>query len=210
MGQIGGHAWPHPKGGGLPAGVPGRDRRGTPSTEAQLTRGSPALQASSGLAKSPWHRSKGAACSRQVRSLPRRLVQAVQAGAWRQVKRLSSRLVHACAGRALAVKRVTEHPGKKTPGVAGERWPTPATKAAAVARLGRWRGYRPAPLQRRSLPKQNGTPRPLAMPTLADQARPAVYRQARQPSAATTGDQHAYGFRPKRRCAEALDQGVTR
>jgi hypothetical protein len=90
--------------------------------------------------------------------------------------------------------------------VDGELWNTPAQKAAAVARIGRWRGYRPAPLKRISGPKQNGTQRPLSIPTLADRARQAVYLQALQPMAETTGDQHSDGFRPKRRGADALDQ----
>ncbi|MBM3225780.1 MAG: hypothetical protein FJZ47_18545 [Candidatus Tectomicrobia bacterium] len=59
-----------------------------------------------------WHRMNWAACHRRVRSLQRRMVQAIQAGAWRKVKRLSSLLVHSCAARALAVKRVTENPGR--------------------------------------------------------------------------------------------------
>jgi RNA-directed DNA polymerase len=115
----------------------------------------------------------------------------VQAGAWRTVKRLSDLVVHSFAGRALAVKRVTENTGKTTPGVAGELWNTPAQTAAAVARLGRWRGYRPAPLKRLSIPKKNGAQRPLSIPTLADRARQAVSLQALQPIAETTGDQHS-------------------
>ena len=67
--------------------------------------GNRAFQASSGLATAAWHSSNWAQCYRQVRSLQRRIVQAVQAGAWRKVKRLSYRLVHAFAARALAVKR---------------------------------------------------------------------------------------------------------
>ncbi|MGH2610787.1 MAG: reverse transcriptase N-terminal domain-containing protein [Tepidiformaceae bacterium] len=149
MGQIGVQAEPPPQGGGLPAGVTGRDRRGKLSTEAQVPLGSLARQAASALATTAWHQINGAACPRQVRSLQRRIVQAVQAGVWRQVTRLRYLLVHSFAGRALAVKRVTEHPGKKTPGVDGELWDTPAKKAHAVVRIGRWRGYRPAPLKRR-------------------------------------------------------------
>jgi RNA-directed DNA polymerase len=57
-------------------------------------------------------------------------------------------VVHAFAARAIAVKRGPENTGQKTPGVDGELWNTPAQNAAAVARIGRWRGYRPAPLQR--------------------------------------------------------------
>jgi RNA-directed DNA polymerase len=101
---------------------------------------------------------------------------------------------------------VTENTGKQTPGVDGERWNTPAQKAAAGARIGRWRGYRPAPLQRLYIPQKNGTQRPRSIPTLADRARQAIYLQALQPIAETTGDQPSYGCRPKRRCADAIDQ----
>jgi RNA-directed DNA polymerase len=168
--------------------------------------GSHERQASSGLATRAWHQLNGAACHHRVRSLQRRIVQAVQAGAWRKVKRLSYLLVHSLAARALAIKRVTEHAGKKTAGVDGELWNSPAKKANAIARIGRWRGYRSAPLRRISIPKKNGKQRPLSIPTLTDRARQAVYLQALQPMAETTADQHSYGFGPKRRCADAIDQ----
>ena len=168
--------------------------------------GRPERQASVGLATTAWHRINWGACHRRVRSLQRRIVQVVQTGAWRKVKRLSYLLVHAFAVRALAVKRVTEHPGTKTPGGEGSLWDTPEKKAAAVAPIGRWRGYRPAPLKRIYLPKNNGQQRPRSIPTLGDRARQAVYLQALQPIAETTGDQHSYGCRPKRRGAEAIDQ----
>ncbi len=117
--------------------------------------GSLELQASSGLATVEWHGINWAACQRRVRSLQRRIVQAVQAGAWRKVKRLSYLLVHSFAARALAVKRVTENQGKKTPGMDGELWDTPEKKVAGVERIGQWRGYRPVPLKRIYIPKKN-------------------------------------------------------
>jgi RNA-directed DNA polymerase len=46
------------------------------------------------------------------------------------------------------------------------------------------------------------------IPTLTDRARQAVDLQALQPVAETTADPNSYGFRPKRRCAEASDQCV--
>jgi RNA-directed DNA polymerase len=167
-----------------------------------------ARQASSGRASLAWHRINWVACHRRVRSLHRRIVQAAQPGAWRKVKRLTDLVVHAFAARALAVKRVTENTGKKTPGVEGARWETPAKKAHAGARMGRWRGYRPAPLKRIDIPKKNGQQRPRSIPTLTDRARQAVDLQALQPIADTTGDQHSYGLRPKRRCADAIEQCV--
>jgi len=137
------------------------------------------LQASSGLMTTrPWHTINWAACHRQVRSLQRRIVQAVQAGAWRKVKRLRSLLVHSFAARAFAVKRVTKHAGKKTPGVDNDLWDTPEKKATAVTRLGPWRAYRPRPLKRLSIPKKNGTQRPLSIPTMDDRARQAISKRS--------------------------------
>jgi RNA-directed DNA polymerase len=130
----------------------------------------------------------------------------VQRGAWRKVKRLSYLLVHSFAARALAVKRVIENKGKKTPGVDGEHWDNPEQKAAAVTRIGRWREYQPLPLKRIAIPKKNGTQRRLSIPTMEDRARQAVYLQALQPIAETQADRNSYGFRPKRQCADAIDQ----
>jgi RNA-directed DNA polymerase len=168
--------------------------------------GSLELQASSGLATVEWHGINWAACQRRVRSLQRRIVQAIQAGAWRKVKRLSYLLVRSFAARALAVKRVTENQGKKTPGMDGELWDTPEKKAAGVERIGQWRGYRPVALKRIYIPKKNGKRRPLSIPALGDRARQSLWLQALQPIAETTADRNSYGFRPKRRCADAIDQ----
>src|SRR5215813_3892359 len=122
------------------------------------------LQATSGLRIPSWHSIDWAGCYRRVRSLQRRIVQAVQAGAGRKVKRLSYLLVHSFAARALAVKRVIENKGKKTAGVDGERWETPEQKATAVTRIGQWRNYQPQPLKRLAIPKKNGKQRLLAIP----------------------------------------------
>jgi hypothetical protein len=69
-------------------------------------------------------------------------------------------LVHSFAARALAVRRVTEHTGKKTPGIDNALWETPEKNATAIDRMGPWRGYRPRPLKRLSMPKKNGTSAP--------------------------------------------------
>ena len=82
--------------------------------------GSLLLQASFGLEAVTWNSINWCACHRRVRSLQRRIVQAVQAGAWRKVKRLNYLLVNSFSALALAVKRVTENKGRKTPGVDGE------------------------------------------------------------------------------------------
>lgn len=89
---------------------------------------------------------------REVRRLQARIVKATQAGRWGKVKALQRLLTHSYAAKVLAVKRVTENAGHKTPGVDQEIWDTPDKKTKAVQHL-RQRGYRPQPLRRIYIPK---------------------------------------------------------
>jgi Retron-type reverse transcriptase len=61
-------------------------------------------------------------------------------------------------------------------------------------------------LKRIYIPKRLGLRRPLSVPALIDRARQALHLQALQPIAETQADPNSYGFRPKRRCADAMDQ----
>ena len=54
-----------------------------------------------------------------VRSLQARIVKATEEGRWNKVKALQYRLTHSYSARALAVERVTQNKGSKTPGVDG-------------------------------------------------------------------------------------------
>jgi RNA-directed DNA polymerase len=102
------------------------------------------------------------------------------------------------------VRRVTENRGKWTAGVDHETWPTPERKIAAVHAL-RQRGYRPRPLRRVYIPKQNGKRRPLGIPTMHDRAMQALYLLALEPIAETTADPCSYGFRSQRSTADAIE-----
>jgi RNA-directed DNA polymerase len=102
--------------------------------------------------------------NRNVRRLQARIVKAIKAGRWGKVKALQHLLTHSFSGKALAVRRVTENRGKRTPGVDGEIWDTPQKKARGIARL-RQRGYRAQPLRRIYIPKKDGKrKRPLGIP----------------------------------------------
>jgi RNA-directed DNA polymerase len=114
-------------------------------------------------------------------------------------------LTHSFSGKALAVKRVTENQGKKTPGVDGATWSTPEAKSQAMWSLKR-RGYRPQPLRRVYIPKANGKMRPLGIPTMKDRAMQALYLLALEPVAETTADRRSFGFRPERSTADAMEQ----
>lgn len=165
------------------------------------------LQAVQGRLSEQWYSIDWAACWRTVRSLQRRIVKSLRAGQWRKVKRLCFLLTRSLAGRMLAVKRVTENSGKKTAGVDGQLWKTAGQKMRAVETIADWKGYHPRPLKRIHIPKKDKSQtRPLGIPTMEDRARQAIYTFALQPIAETCGDKNSYGFRPKRRCADAIDQ----
>jgi RNA-directed DNA polymerase len=143
---------------------------------------------------------------RNVRRLQARIVKAIEGGRWGKVKALQRLLSHSFSGKALAVRRVTENRGKKTPGVDGGIWDTPKKKAQAIASL-RQRGYRAQPLRRVYIPKKDGQrKRPLGIPTMRDRAMQALYKLALDPIAETTGDPNSYGFRRERSPADAIAQ----
>ncbi len=152
-----------------------------------------------------WHTINWYLVQRKVRGLQVRIAQATKEGQWRRVKSLQRLLTHSFAARALAVRRVTENRGKKTPWVDGELWSTPDSKWGAIARLNRT-GYRPQPLRRVYIPKANGKRRPLGIPTMLDRAMQALYLLALEPVSETTADRNSYGFRPRRSTADAIEQ----
>jgi RNA-directed DNA polymerase len=147
---------------------------------------------------------------RNVRRLQARIVKATQAGRWNRVKALQHLLTHSHSARVLAVKRVTENKGKRTPGVDGEIWDTPQKKAKAIHTL-QWHGYRPQPLRRIYIPKNSDRTkkRPLSIPTMKDRAMQALCLMALDPIAETTAAPNSYGFRKERSPADAIQQCFT-
>lgn len=146
-------------------------------------------------------------CLQQVRRLQARIVKAAREGRWNKVKALQWLLTHSFAGKALAVKRVTENKGKNTPGVDSVVWSTPPTKATAIQSLRR-RGYQPQPLRRVYIPKSSNPSqtRPLGIPTMFDRAQQSLHLLALEPVAECLADPHSYGFRPYRSTADAIEQ----
>ncbi|GHO87670.1 hypothetical protein KSZ_56760 [Dictyobacter formicarum] len=110
-----------------------------------------------------WHGIRWYHTQREVRRLQARIVKATQEKKWGKVKALQRILTHSFSGKALAVRRVTENQGKKTPGVDKVIWDTPEKKARAIRDL-KARGYHPQPLRRVYIPKSNGAQRPLSIP----------------------------------------------
>ena len=152
-----------------------------------------------------WHSIDWSQVHGNVRKLQTRIVKAIEEGRWGKAKALQRLLTHSFSGKALAVRRVTENQGKKTPGVDGVTWDTPAAKADAIAAM-KQHGYKPMPLRRVNIPKANGKMRPLGIPTMKDRAMQALHALALVPVAETTADADSYGFRQERSAHDAIEQ----
>ena len=143
---------------------------------------------------------------RRVRGLQIRIAKATRDRDWRRVKALQRFLVNSYSAKALAVKRVSENDGKRTPGVDGETWTTPEAKWRAIQLLDS-RGLRPQPLRRVYIPKRGSTTkkRPLGIPVMIDRAQQALHLQGLEPVAETHADPHSYGFRRGRGTQDAIE-----
>jgi RNA-directed DNA polymerase len=140
----------------------------------------------------------------EVYRLQVRIAKAIREGCHGKVKALQWLLTHSFHAKLLAVKRVTQNSGSKTPGIDNVTWTTPQQKLKAAQSLKR-RGYQPQPLKRIYIPKKDGQKRPLSIPTMLCRAMQALYLLALEPVAEHLSDKNSYGFRPKRSCADAME-----
>ncbi len=140
-----------------------------------------------------------------VRKTQLKIAQATRKADWRKVKRLQRLLIHSFHSRCLAVRRVTENRGRRTPGIDGETWETPLAKLRGVKLLSRRRGYCSKPLRRVWIPTPGRQEkRPLGIPTMLDRAMQALHLMAVEPVVESQSDPRSYGFRPDRSTADAM------
>jgi len=154
----------------------------------------------------PWDTISWKTVEAQVRRLQMRIAKAYREGKHSKVNSLQWLLTHSFNAKLLAVKRVTDNRGAKTPGVDNILWRTSNQKMEAASSLKR-RGYQTQPLRRIYIPKkQPGKYRPLSIPTMWCRAQQALYLLALEPIAEMKADKNAYGFRPLRSTADAIGQ----
>jgi len=122
-----------------------------------------------------WHGIPWQDVHQVVGRLQARIAKAAKAGEWRNVKRLQRLLTRSISAKALAVKRVTENQGRKTPGIDRQTWSAPDDKWQAVGTL-HHKGYKPKPMRRVYIPKANGDRRPLGIPTVSSNCTVAQQR----------------------------------
>ncbi|KRG44118.1 group II intron reverse transcriptase/maturase [Stenotrophomonas pictorum JCM 9942] len=152
-----------------------------------------------------WHQIDWRRVERNVRGIQVRIAKATQEGQWRKVKALQRWLTRSYCGKAMAVRRVTENQGSRTPGIDKEIWKEPEARVEAIGKMQR-RGYKPKPLRRVFIPKANGKERPLGIPTMLDRAMQALYLLALEPVSESSSDPNSYGFRINRSTHDAMGQ----
>ncbi|WP_459252761.1 reverse transcriptase N-terminal domain-containing protein [Paraburkholderia sp. RL17-373-BIF-A] len=152
-----------------------------------------------------WDQANWSHVEADVKRLQVRIAKAVREGRWGKVNALQRLLTRSHSGKMLAVKRVTENRGKRTPGVDGRIWSSPAARWNGMLSL-RHRGYRVMPLRRVYIPKSNGKKRPLGIPCMQCRAMQALWKLALEPVAETLAAPNSYGFRPERSTADAIEQ----
>ena len=143
-----------------------------------------------------------------VKRLQLRIAKAIKIGRYAKAKALTWLLTHSFLAKLLAIKRVTQNTGKRTPGIDGVIWKTNKQKIDAALKLRR-KGYKAQPLRRIYIPKKNGKLRALGIPTMTDRAQQALHLMGLMPIAEILADENSYGFRPKRSTHDAIQQCFT-
>lgn len=141
----------------------------------------------------------------EVRRLQMRIAKAHREGKHGKAKALQWLLTHSFSAKVLAVKRVVQNRGSRTPGIDNILWKTPNQKMQAALALKR-RGYKTKPLKRIYIPKKQGKYRPLSIPVMQCRAMQALHALALEPIAENIADKNSYGFRPLRSTADAVEQ----
>jgi RNA-directed DNA polymerase len=160
-----------------------------------------------GCPPTTWHQIDWRKVERLVQSLRSRIFRAAKEQRCKQVRHLTKLLLRSDANMLVAVRRITQvHRGRHTPGIDGECATTPEERAKLVDDLRQYQPWKAAPVRRVSIPKANGTQRPLGIPTRRDRVRHMVVKNAREPRFEAEFEAQSYGFRPGRRCQDAIEE----
>lgn len=164
-----------------------------------------AITAGASSACTNWSAINWELVEKHVKRLQMRIAKAIREKKPGKAKALQWLLSRSHHAKLLAVKRVTQSKGSKTPGIDGVVWDSNKKKLDAANSLRR-HGYHASPLRRVYIPKKNGKKRPLGIPCMSDRAQQALHLLGLEPISETLADKNAYGFRPKRSVADAIEQ----
>jgi RNA-directed DNA polymerase len=141
-----------------------------------------------------------------VRRLQERIYRATTHREWSTVKNLQKLLVRATSNKLLAIRRITqENQGKHTAGIDRVVCDTPEARWRLFQEGLSLKGYTSQPVKRIYIPKDNGTQRPLGIPTVKDRVMQAIVKAALEPEWEARFEANSYGFRPGRCTMDAIE-----
>ena len=150
-----------------------------------------------------WH-----AVEVHVARLQRQLAHAVEQQNRPAIRHYKWLLRHSYHAKLLAIRLVTqENRGRKTPGVDGRIYTTPAQRDSLLQEVDLQR--RPLPVRRVFIRKKNGKLRPLGIPSVRDRVGQALHKLAMEPEWDVQFEPNSYGFRPQRSTWDAIGQLFT-
>jgi RNA-directed DNA polymerase len=98
-----------------------------------------------------------------------------------------------------------ENQGKHPAGIDGVVYDTPEARWKLFQEGLSLKGYKPRPVRRVYIPQDNGTQRPLGIPTGKDRVMQAIVKAALEPEWEARFETHSYGFRPGRCTMDAIE-----
>jgi RNA-directed DNA polymerase len=154
-----------------------------------------------------WHQSDWRTAERGGQRLRSRIFRAAKEPRWNQGRHLTQRRRRRYATVWVSVRRLTQvNRGRRTPGIDGEGVTTPEARAQRVDDRRSDPPWNAAPGRRVYLPKANGKPRPLGIPTRRDRVLQLVGNNALEPRCDAEFDAPSDGCRPGRCGQEAIEE----
>jgi group II intron reverse transcriptase/maturase len=127
-----------------------------------------------------------------------------------EVYRLQREMLQNRNLRLCAVKRVTSNKGGNTPGIDNQVLAKPWEKWQASILLLQWahslKTYEAKPVKRVWIPKEDGSKRPLGIPTIFDRLTQCIFYYIMDPIVEENSDRHSYGFRARRDVGDLIQQ----